>query len=420
MKDKTQSRVSDLDAWRGNRNFAPILPPLLLRTTKQENALRQVVRKDLEGFCPAPSVSRVQPPFRPGYEPGSLLNPWEFSTSAYGSVSPLLGGQTPRPHQNTLLSSDGFARDASHVENEGDPQKVAKEAEQRPANELIKEENKLGDPEVSVSAKTKVESEEGYERSKTRWAGGATESKKGYTSTYQETGKPIKGKYEMGSTVEQKYFDKSYRVVEDTDGFAQGKTGFLNATTKTSAGFAVADDWAGGNANITAKAGASASASVLEMQGSLNRDGLVYANGGIEALKAEAVAEAGVKLGAYNGSPTVTAQGKVGVDVTLAQVKGGLGVSVTPYRAGNFVVHSFNGVAEWANWDARLSELDTSWDWGIFLELGGQAGIGASAAVEGEAGTLEDGKIGARAKAKAALGPGAGLNLGLGVQTPKK
>lgn len=64
----------------------------------------------------------------------------------------------------------------------------------------------------------------------------------GHTLSFERrTGKPIKGKYEMGSTVEQKYFDKSYRVVEDTDSFAQEKTGFLNATTKTSAGFAVAD-----------------------------------------------------------------------------------------------------------------------------------------------------------------------------------
>ncbi len=106
------------------------------------------------------------------------------------------------------------------------------------------------------------------------------------------------------------------------------------------------------------------------MSGTLNKDGLVNANGGADVLKAEAVAEAGVKFGAYNGSPTVTAQGKVGVNLTLAQVKGGLGVSVTPYRAGNFVVHSFNGLAEWADWDARLGEIDKSWDWRLRYRRG--------------------------------------------------
>ncbi len=425
MSDKPQLQAKNLEAWRGNPNFAPILPPLLLRTSRQEDALRQVVRKDLEGFCPAPSSQNVRPPFRSGYEPASSITPWQFSPNAYGAVSPLLGGQTPWPHQNTLLSTDGFATDASHVETQGDPQKVAKEAEHRPANELIKEDDKkekekLNDPEVTASAKSKVESEEAYERSNTRWADGSKESKQGHTSTYKETGKPIKGKYEMGATVEQKYYDKSYFSSEDKDGFAQGKTGFLNRTTKTSAGVAISDDWAGGNANITAKAGASASASVLEMSGTLNKDGLVNANGGADVLKAEAVAEAGVKFGAYNGSPTVTAQGKVGVDLTLAQVKGGVGVSVTPYRAGNFVVHSFNGLAEWADWDARLGEIDKSWDWGIFIELGGEAGIGASATAEAELGTLDDGKTGFRTKAKAALGPGAGVKLGLGVQSPTK
>lgn len=92
---------------------------------------------------------------------------------------------------------------------------------------------------------------------------------------------------------------------------------------------------------------------------------------------------------------------------TPAQVKGGLEVSVTPYRAGNFVVHPLNGHAEWAEWDARFGEIDNSWDWGVFIELEGEAGIGASATAEAELGTLDDGKTGFRAKAKAALGPSA-------------
>ncbi|MGP4805385.1 hypothetical protein DXT90_18870 [Agrobacterium tumefaciens] len=424
MSDKSQPQAKNLEAWRGNPNFAPILPPLPLRSSRQEHALRQVVRKDLEGFCPAPSSQNVRPPFLPGHEPVSY-NPWQFPPNPYGAVSPLVGGQTPQPHQNTLLSSDGFATDASYTETNGDPHKVAEEAEHRPANELIKEEDgkdqdKPSDPEVAATAKSKVESEEAYERSNTRWADGSRGSKQGHTSTYKESGKPIKGKYEMGASVEQKYDEKSYFSSEDKDGFAQGKTGFLNRTTKSSAGVAISDDWAGGNTNITAKAGASASASLLEMSGTLNKDGLVNANGGVDVMKGEAIAEAGVKLGAYNGSPTVTAQGKVGVDLTLAQVKGGLGVSVTPYRAGNFVVHAFNGIAEWAEWDARLGEIDKSWDWGVFIELGGEAGIGASATAEAELGTLDDGKTGFRAKAKAALGPSAGAKLGLGVQSPTK
>lgn len=100
----------------------------------------------------------------------------------------------------------------------------------------------------------------------------------------------------MGTTVEQKHYDRSYFSSEDKEGFAQGKTGFLNRTTNTSAGVAISDDWAGGNANITAKAGASASAGVLEMSGTLNKDWLENANRGADVLKTEAVAEAASNL----------------------------------------------------------------------------------------------------------------------------
>lgn len=427
MSDKNQSQASNLDYWRGNPNFGPVLPPLFRRSSREEEALRQVVRKDLEGFCPAPSATQsVRPPYKLGYEPGSYLKPWRFSPTTDGAAGPLLGEQTPREHQNTMLSSDGFATDASHIETEGDPQQVAKEAEQRPANELIKQEEKkededeTHDPEVTTSAKSKVESEEGYERSRTTYEDGSTESKKGHTSTYKETGKPIKGKYEAGSNLDQKFYDESYKVLEDKDGFAQGKMSVFNASSKATVGYTGSDDWVGGNANITAKAGVSGAVSLIEGEGTLNNDGLLNAKGGFEVGKLEGALEAGIKVGTYNGSPTFVTTGKAGIDATLGQINGGVGVSVTPARAINFVVHSFNGVAEWAEWDTRLDKVGKEWDWGFFVEIGGEASIGGALAVEGEMGDLEDGKVGARLKGKAAFGPGAGIKAGFGLQTPEK
>jgi hypothetical protein len=111
-----------------------------------------------------------------------------------------------------------------------------------------------------------------------------------------------------------------------------------------------------------------------------------------------------LKIGTYKGSPTATLQGKLGAEAVLGEVKGRAEVAVTPYRAYNPFVHAFNGFAKWAEWDASLSELDKSWDWGIFVELGAGGSVGASAGVEGEAGTLDKGRSISGAKAKLFLG----------------
>lgn len=411
MGDKSQNQ---------SQSGGILLPLLQSRTAREEEALRQVVRKDMEGYCRPPfKCEPVHPPFKPGYHPGFPSAPWQFTQTGNGSVGPLLGRQTPTQHQNTLLSSDGFAQDAPQVESEGDPQTVAKEAETRPPNELIKEnkedENK---PEVKSSFSSKVESEEGYESTTNRYSDGTKNSKGEHTSTYKETGKPFKGKYDASSKIEQKIVGGSYVEKKDTDGFAQGSVNFANAQAQTATGMGISDDWTGGNAGLSGTVGASASASLLEAEGSLNKDGFLNGKAGLTVLKAEATAQVATKVGVYNGSPTAAVSGKLGGELTAAEVKAGGGLSVTPYRAGNVFVHSYNGLADWAGWDTRLQEIDKSWDWGIFLELGGQASVGASAAIEGEAGALDDGKYGIRTKAKAAVGVGAGLNLGIGLQRP--
>ncbi|WJH37676.1 hypothetical protein N7E02_02305 (plasmid) [Aliirhizobium terrae] len=397
-----------------------VLPPLRQRTAREEEALRQVVRKDLEGYCRPPfKCDPVRPPYKPGYQPSSSYAPWQFTPTGNASVSPLLGGQTPRQHQNTMLSSDGFASDATKVESEGDPQAVAKEAEARPPNELIKEEKEDDNkPEVKSSFSSKVESEEGYESSKTRYSDGTKTSKGEHTSTYKESGKPFKGKYDASSKIEQKIAGGSLVEKKDTDGFAQGSLNFANAQAQTATGMGMSDDWTGGNAGLSGTVGGSAYASLLEAEGSLNKDGFLSGKAGLTVLKAEATAQAKMKVGVYNGSPTAAVAGKLGVDLTAAEVKAGGGIAATPYRAGNFVVHTYNGLADWAGWDTRLEEIDKSWDWGIFLEFGGQASVGATAEIEGEAGALEDGKYGVRTRGKAALGVGGGLNLGIGLQRP--
>ncbi|SFU10960.1 hypothetical protein [Mesorhizobium sp. YR577] len=429
MSDASQAWKKRAD-WEGLPSQGTLLPLLHLRSSKQEDETRQVVKKDLQGYCPAPSASTqssVRPPFLPGKEPGAQsIYPWQFQDPGQSGAQPLVFGQTPLGHQNTMLSNDAAGKDLPFVKQDGDPKGVAKEAESRPPNIVIKnpeEEKKADDPflkDPKISLSSKGQSEEGWDGSRTRYRGGESESKGGKTSTYEKTGKPFDGKYTFGGAVKGPSDSVAFAEGKDTDGLAQGSYKFGHAGYDTKAGLSVSDDWAGGNANITAEAGAEASAGVLKTEGSLNKDGIASLHGSAEALTVKGSAKGGLKIGTYEGSPTATLQGKLGAEAVLVEVKGRAEVAVTPYRAYNPFVHAFNGFAKWAEWDARLSELDKSWDWGIFVELGAGGSVGASAGVEGEAGTLDKGKIGLRGKGKAVLGVGGEVGLGLGVKTPEK
>lgn len=391
-----------------------LLPPLDLRTGQQEDELRQVVRKDIQAYCPAPWAQQPQ-------------IPWSLRQSESPALRDLLGSQTPLLHQNTLLSADGFNRDVSHVETEGDPQGTAREAEQSPANTLIEtEEEEEGksddpfDPKPRVSIESSGRTEAGWKGSATRYSDGQTERKGGATDTYQDTGRVFDGKYKVGVSASGPSDERALASGKDTEGFGQGSFAAGYRGYETGAGVATSGNWAGGDVHIDASAKANASAGLFKGNGSLNEDGLISGKGNVDLVSAQALAEGGLRVGTFEGSPTATLNGKIALKGVLAEAGGGLELSVTPRRIHNAFAYMYNGVANWAEWDTRIEELDEKWDWGFFIEVGGTGSVGIGGEGEIEAGALEDGKKGVRAKLKAMLGIGGGVKLGTGLVTPGK
>lgn len=420
MNDRTQEQPQG-ERPRPSILVGGALPPPYLQTAQQEDELRQVVRKDLLGYCPAPWAQHTGRPLLNAGAPRQSTAPWLFTETDNPILRDLLGSQTPLPHQNTGLSNDGFARDAAHVESEGDPQGVASEALQSPANELIfstqedsGEEETASQPFFSnptFSIGTSGEAGTRSESETTRYLDGDRES----TSTFEDF---LEGKYTVGGSVDGPSASATWRSFEDTEGLAQGSASFGTAEITSSAGANITGDWAGGDANINAEASARAAAAVFEAEGSLNPDGFLGARGNATVLQAEADAQGQVKIGTFQGSPTVTVEGSLAARLIVAEVEAEGVLSITPYRSLNPVIGWYNGVAEWAGWDSRLEELDKDWDWGIYLELGGKANVGVAASAEGGLGAMDDGRYGARGKVGASALFGFGATLGLGVQTP--
>ncbi|MBA8878986.1 hypothetical protein [Phyllobacterium myrsinacearum] len=382
------------------------MPTLDLRTGKQEEETRELIRKDIEGYGPY-SSSGI-----PWLKPQGESVPWRFTDDpGNGRTGGMCYPQTLSPYQTSQLSVDAAKKDLPAVKGPGNPPETAKEATPSFANELLKN--------FKAEIKTDARTEEEKTRTTTKEFGQAANTDTKRTNTYKETGKPFDGKYTVGmsSSVGK---DGALSEGKDEDGFAQGsyKAGF--GEVKASSGLNISDDWAGGNANITGKVGASAAVGVFKADGSLGKDGLAQVKGGVEALSAEAKAEAGLKIGTYKGSPTATLSGEIGASATLVEGKLGGGISITPRRIWSPIVHAYNGLADWAEWDSRLEELDNKFDWGFFVELSGSAAISAEASAKGEVGALGDGKVGARGKLKLGAGVGAGLGLGGGIVMPKK
>jgi hypothetical protein len=61
--------------------------------------------------------------------------------------------------------------------------------------------------------------------------------------------------------------------------------------------------------------------------------------------------------------PTVTIQGCVSAELTLAEVEAEGVLTITPHRGTQLVAGWYNGIAEWAGWDSRLEGLDKSSVW---------------------------------------------------------